>query len=59
MIEKNPTKVASTLDQLLLNPVEPSNKPKKIVEKMEDLVDLIQVTLEVKKNYKLISNENK
>jgi hypothetical protein len=60
MIEKNPTKVASSFDEILLNTVEPlAKKPKKIVESMEDLVDLIQVTMEVKKKYKLSSSTNK
>lgn len=59
MIEKNPTKVASSFDELLLNPVPVSKKPKKIMEKMEDLVDLIQVTMEVKKKYKSSSSTNK
>lgn len=59
MIEKNPVKVASALDELLLNPVLPSKKPKKIMENMEDLVNLIEVTLEAKNKYKLNSSLSK
>jgi hypothetical protein len=59
MIEKNPTKVASSLDEILLKPAPEVKKPKKIVEKMEDLIDLIQVTMEVKRKYKLTSPTNK
>ena len=59
MIEKNPTKVASSFDEILLNSEPLVKKPKKIVESMEDLVDLIQVTMEVKKKYKLSSPTNK
>jgi hypothetical protein len=59
MIEKNPTKVASSLDEILLQPAPEIKTPKKIVEKMEDLIDLIQVTMEVKKKYKLTSPTNK
>ena len=59
MIEKNPTKVASSFDEILLNLEPPVSKQKKIVEKMEDLVDLIQVTLEAKNKYKLSSSTNK
>jgi len=59
MIEKNPTKVASSFDEILLNSEPLVKKPKKIVESMEDLVDLIQVTMEVKKKYKLSSSTNK
>lgn len=59
MIEKNPTKVASSFDEILLNSEPLVKKPKKIVESMEDLVDLIQVTMEVKQKYKLSSPTNK
>jgi hypothetical protein len=57
MIEKNPTKVASSLDEILLNPTAPViKKPKKIVESMNDLIDMIEVTLQAKNKYKLGSN---
>jgi len=59
MIEKNPTKVASSLDEILLKPAPEVKKPKKIVEKMEDLIDLITITTEAKKKYRLSSPENK
>ena len=53
MIEKNPVKVASTFDELILNPLAETKKPVKIVENMEDMIDLIQIVKEAKKQFKL------
>jgi len=59
MKEQNSIKEDSILDQLLENPVLPSKKSKKVVENTKDLLNLIQVTFEVKNKYKLNSSLSK